>query len=106
MGLALDAAETLEAEGIPTRVVSLPSWFLFAQQERAYRDRVLPPSVRARVSIEAGSSFGWSRWVGDAGRSVGLDRFGASAPAEVLFDQFGFTIERVVALTREALAEG
>ena len=106
VGLALDAAETLEAEGIPTRVVSLPSWFLFAQQERAYRDRVLPPSVRARVSIEAGSSFGWSRWVGDAGRSVGLDRFGASAPAEVLFDQFGFTIERVVALTREALAEG
>ena len=67
-------------------------------------DQVLPPTVPARVSIEAGSTFGWSRWVGDAGRSVGLDHFGASAPAEVLFEQFGFTVDHVVEVAREALA--
>jgi transketolase len=106
VGLALEAAEALEAAGTPTRVVSLPSWFLFGQQDRAYRDSVLPPFVRARVSIEAGSTFGWSRWVGDAGNSVGLDRFGASAPAEVLFERFGFNVDHVVAVAREALTSG
>jgi len=106
VGLALEAAEQLEGDGTPTRVVSLPSWFLFAHQDRAYRDGVLPQAVRARVSIEAGSTFGWSRWVGDAGRSLGLDHFGASAPAEVLFERFGFRVERVVDLARQALADG
>lgn len=103
VGLALDAAEALEEDGTPTRVVSLPSWYLFAQQDPAYRDRVLPPSVRARVSVEAGSTFGWIRWVGEAGRSVGLDRFGASAPAEVLFEQLGFSVDHVTETARAAL---
>jgi transketolase len=105
VGLALEAALQLEAEGTPTRVVSLPSWFLFGQQDRAYRDSVLPPAVKARVSVEAGSTFGWSRWVGDEGLSVGLDHFGASAPAEVLFEKFGFNLENVVGIARQVLAD-
>ena len=104
VGLALEARERLEADGVPTRVVSLPSWFLFQSQNQAYRDAVLPPAVRARVSIEAGSTFGWSRWVGDAGHSVGIDHFGASAPAEVLYEKFGITADAVVTAARGALA--
>ncbi|MEX2471251.1 MAG: transketolase [Gemmatimonadota bacterium] len=106
VGLALEAAEALEADGTATRVVSLPSWYLFGEQDRAYRDEVLPPSVRARVSIEAGSTFGWARWVGDAGACVGLDHFGASAPAEVLFEKFGFDVANVTAVARRVLADG
>jgi transketolase len=87
---------------MPTRVVSLPSWHLFSRQPRAYRDEVLPPSVARRVSIEAGSTFGWERWIGPLGHAVGLDRFGASAPAEVLFEKLGFTVDAVV----EAIARG
>ena len=101
VALAVEARAKLESEGIPTRVVSLPSWFLFQQQNAAYRDEVLPTSVNARVSIEAGSTFGWSRWVGDHGRSIGVDRFGASAPAEVLFEKFGITTDAVVDAARE-----
>jgi len=103
LGLAVDAREHLEAKGTPTRVVSLPSWFLFHRQDQTYRDEVLPPSVGARVSIEAGSTFGWERYVGTAGRSIGLDRFGASAPAEVLFEKFGFTVDNVAATASELL---
>ena len=95
LALAAEAREHLEAKGTPTRVVSLPSWFLFQKQSQAYRDEVLPPSVAARVSIEAGSTFGWERWVGGGGRSIGLDRFGASAPAALLFEKFGFTVDNV-----------
>jgi transketolase len=100
LGLVVEAREGLEAEGIPTRVVSLPSWFLFQQQDQGYRDEVLPPAVNARVSVEAGSTFGWERWVGSGGASVGLDHFGASAPAEVLFENFGFTVENVRAVAK------
>jgi transketolase len=103
LGLAVDARTRLEDSGVPTRVVSLPSWYLFSQQSKDYQDEVLPPAVEARVSIEAGSTFGWTRWVGLAGGSVGLDRFGASAPAEVLFEKFGFTVDNVCRLTRELL---
>jgi transketolase len=102
LGLAVDARMVLEADGIPTRVVSLPSWFLFGQQDQAYRDEVLPPSVSARVSVEAGSTFGWHRWIGDGGHAVGIDHFGASAPAEILFEKFGITIDNVVAFARDA----
>jgi transketolase len=94
--LAVQARVQLEAEGIPTRVVSMPCWELFKAQSAAYRDEVLPPAVKARVSIEAGVTFGWERWVGDGGASIGLDHFGASAPAEILFEQFGFNVEHVV----------
>jgi len=104
LGLVVEARAALEAEGIPTRVVSLPSWFLFEKQDRSYRDEVLPPAVTARVSVEAGSTFGWARWVGSAGASVGLDRFGASAPAEVLFEKFGFTVANVLAVAKELVA--
>lgn len=104
LALAVEARERLEADGVATRVVSLPSWHLFSQQSRAYRDEVLPPNVTARVSVEAGSTFGWERWVGCKGRSVGIDHFGASAPAEVLYEKFGVTVDAVVASAREALA--
>jgi transketolase len=101
--LALAARTVLEGEGIPTRVVSLPSWEVFQAQPASYRQEVLPAAVKARVAIEAGVSFGWERWVGDAGAVVGLDHFGASAPAEVLFEQFGFTVANVVATAKRVL---
>jgi transketolase len=103
LGLAVEARERLEADDIPTRVVSLPSWHLFGRQSASYRDRVLPPAVAARVSVEAASTFGWTRWVGSAGRSIGLDHFGASAPAEVLYEHFGITVDAVVEAARELL---
>ena len=78
-------------------MVSLPSWFLFARQPQGYRDEVLPPEVTARVSVEAGTTAGWTRWTGDRGASVGIDHFGASAPGAVLFEKFGITAEAVVA---------
>jgi transketolase len=102
--LALEAAGALEEDGIPTRVVSLPSWHLFQRQERAYRDRVLPPSLRVRVSVEASVTLGWERWVGGEGASVGLDRFGASAPSGVLFRELGITAGAVEERARSLLA--
>ena len=103
VGQALEAKETLEAEGTATRVVSMPSWYLFAKQDPAYRDLVLPPKVSARVAVEAGSTFGWARWIGDAGRAVGIDHFGASAPAETLYERFGVTPEDIAAAARALL---
>ena len=103
---AMGAAEQLEREGNPTRVVSMPCWELFEQQERAYRDGVLPPTVRRRIAIEAGSSLGWERWVGDEGAIIGLDHYGASAPANVIFEKFGFTSERVAEIARRVLRDG
>jgi transketolase len=102
--VCLGAAEVLEAEGVAIRVVSMPSWERFAEQEQVYRDRVLPPHVRARVAVEAAVPFGWERWVGDAGAIVGLDRFGASAPAGRLFEEFGFTPDHVAEVARDVLA--
>ncbi len=93
--LAMGAAEILEAEGIATRVVSLPCWERFAEADAAHRDAVLPQQIRKRLSVEAGVSLGWERWVGDAGAIVAIDRFGASAPGPVVLEQLGFTVERV-----------
>jgi len=104
LSVALDAARLLGGDGIRARVVSLPSWELFAGQPEAYRETVLPAAIRARVSVEAASSFGWSRWLGDVGEAVSLDRFGASAPGERLFEEFGFTATRVAATARRVLA--
>jgi transketolase len=98
LSLALEAARQLTARGRPTRVVSLPSWELFKAQPTSYRDEVLPPSIGARVSVEAASSFGWRVWTGDRGASLAIDHFGASAPGERLFKEFGFTTDRVVEL--------
>jgi transketolase len=102
--IALAARELLEASGVPTRVVSMPCAEWFAAQDQAYRDSVLVPAVRARVSIEAATTFGWERWVGEAGESVGIDHFGASAPYEVLYEQFGITAERVVAAAHASIS--
>jgi transketolase len=98
--LALAAAETLGKDGIKTRVVSMPSWELFAQQDQGYRDSVLPPDVRKRVSIEAAATQGWERWITDDGIAIGLDHFGASAPGEKVMEEFGFTAQHVVDAVR------
>ncbi|MEJ5349774.1 MAG: transketolase [Desulfosoma sp.] len=96
--LALQAQKVLEHEkGIPTRVVSMPSWEIFERQEEEYRNAVLPPEILARCAVEAGSSMGWHRWVGSYGAVIGLDRFGASAPGSLLMKQLGFNVENVVA---------
>jgi transketolase len=102
--VALEAARALAGDGIGARVVSLPSWEWFEAQPPAWRDEVLPPTITARVSVEAASTFGWCRWTTDRGASAGLDRFGASAPGERLFQEFGFTAERVAGLVRRVLA--
>ncbi|MFD5314385.1 transketolase [Streptomyces ardesiacus] len=102
--LAMAAREALEAEGTAARVVSMPSVEWFEEQPRAYRESVLPPSVRARVAVEAGIGLTWHRYVGDAGRIVSLEHFGASADAKTLFTEFGFTAEHVAAAARESLA--
>ena len=95
VAVALGARELLAERGLQARVVSIPSWELFEEQPPAYREEVLPRDVGARVSVEAGSSLGWRRYVGDAGEIVAIDHFGASAPAKRLFEEFGFTAEAV-----------
>ena len=102
--MAVEAREVLESEGIPTRVVSLPSWRLFMDQDEEYRDSVLPPEVSARVSIEAGTTLGWDRWIGSKGTAIGLDHFGSSAPWQVLFREYGITADRLIEETRKILA--
>jgi transketolase len=103
--LAVQAREVLEAEGIPTRVVSMPCLEWFAEQDLAYQQQVLPPSVKARVSIEAAVAQSWWRLVGDAGECVSLEHFGASANYQVLLEQFGFTRDRVVAAAHASLSK-
>jgi len=94
LGVAYDAARSLD---VNVRVVSMPCWELFADQPKDYRDEVLPPDVRARVSVEAGVSHGWQRWVGDAGDTVAIDRFGASAPGTEVLERLGFTPANIAA---------
>jgi transketolase len=101
--LAVNAHETLLAEGIRSRVVSIPSWDIFEHQTKEYRDSVLPPTVKARVAIEEASTFGWERYVGDSGVVIGMKTFGASAPLKELQRKFGFEPERVVAVAKELL---
>jgi transketolase len=94
--LCVEAADQLAQQGIKARIVSFPSWELFEQQSQEYRDSVLPTTVTARVSVEAGATLAWCKWVGDKGASVGVDRFGASAPAKVIAEHLGLTAENVV----------
>jgi len=103
VSLALEAHQRLVKDGIRSRLVSMPSWELFAAQPKAYRDQVLPPDVRARVSVEAAASFGWDRWVGADGTIIGIDRFGASAPGPTVLKEFGFTADNVVAAGKAVL---
>jgi transketolase len=101
VALIVQAGQLLAEQGVSVRLVSFPSWELFAEQERAYRDAVLPPEVDARLAVEAGVPQGWHRWVGSRGRVIGLDRFGASAPAKVVVENLGFTVDRVVEIAAE-----
>jgi transketolase len=103
VALCMEAYEKLKAEGIKARVVSLPSWELFEQQEQAYQDSVLPPGVKARVAVEKGAAFGWERWVGHAGRIIAMRSFGASAPIKALQQKFGFTVDNVVEVAKDTL---
>ena len=103
--LAVSAREKLQASGVPTRVVSMPSLELFAAQSREYRNQVLPPAVGARVSIEAGATQCWHAVVGDRGRALGLDHFGASAPYQTLYREFGLTVEKIVEAAKQVVAD-
>jgi transketolase len=103
VSLCVEAFEQLSKEGIHARVVSMPSWELFEKQDRAYRDSVLPPAVKARVSVEMATTFGWDRYVGPTGHSIGMHSFGASAPIKALQKHFGFTVENVVAAAKEQI---
>jgi len=101
VALILQAAERLAEKGLNVSVVSFASWELFAKQDQAYQDEVLPPAVKNRLAVEAGLPFGWDRWVGDQGSIIGIDRFGASAPGNLVMHEFGFSVEHVI---EEALA--
>ena len=100
VAIALDAWELLESEGTPARVVSMPCLEWFLEQPLSYRDFVLPPGIRARVSVEAVLAIGWRSFVGDAGQCVSIEMYGASADPVTLFNRFGFTAERVAAAAR------
>ena len=102
--LCMGAYERLSAEGVKVRVVSMPSWELFEKQPTEYKASVFPPAVRARVSVEAGTTLGWSTYIGDAGEAVGHDDFGASAPIKDLMTHFGFTVDNVVAKARLSMS--
>jgi transketolase len=104
VALAVTSAQALEASGISTRVVSVPCFEWFNEQTQAYKDEVLPPSIKARVSIEAGIAQGWRDYVGDSGASISLEHYGASAGATVLFKEFGFTVENVIATVKKVLS--
>ncbi len=104
VAIALAARDELAKSGVSARVVSMPSWELFAEQNQAYREQVLPPARWQRVSIEAGVTFGWSKYVGERGESIGVDKFGASAPGEVLYEKYGITPQAVVAAVRRVIA--
>ncbi|MBC7932276.1 MAG: transketolase, partial [Rubrivivax sp.] len=103
LSLALEARERLQGEGTPTRVVSMPCCELFAEQDESYRNEVLPPTVTARLSVEAGARLGWDRWVGTHGDCVSIDRFGASAPGDIALKELGFNVENVTSRARALL---
>jgi transketolase len=105
VNVAVDAHERLQAEGIRSRVVSMPSWDIFEHQTQQYRDSVLPPSVGARVAIEQASTFGWERYIGPSGRVIGMTTFGASAPLKELQRKFGFEPDRLAAVAKELLGK-
>ena len=103
VSLALEAREQLQQDGVPTRVVSLPCIELFEEQSQDYRDEVLPPSITARLAIEAGVRQGWDRYVGPKGDVICLDRFGASAPGDVALKNLGFNVENVLTHAKRLL---
>ncbi len=104
VGIALEAAEKLAADGITAQVVSMPCWELFEKQSKEYKDSVIPPGVKARVGIEAGVELGWNKWLGDNGIFIGMSSFGSSAPAKICFEKFGITVENVTKAARASIA--
>jgi transketolase len=105
LSLCVEASEKLKAEGIQARVVSMPSWEIFEQQDQAYKDSVLPPAITARVSVEMAATLGWERYVGPKGQMVGMHSFGESAPLKDLLKKFGFVPETVVEAAKKAIAK-
>jgi transketolase len=105
VAICVEVHETLKRDGVSARVVSMPSWELFEQQDQDYRDSVLPPDVAARVSVEEGSVIGWDRYVGSKGAKIGMHTFGSSAPIKDLMTKFGFTPEKVLAAAKEQIAK-
>jgi transketolase len=103
VSLCVEAYEKLSKEGIKARVISMPSWELFEKQSKEYQDLVLPPKVKARVSVEMATTFGWSRYVGQTGKSIGMHTFGDSAPLKDLLKHFGFTPDHVVTAAKEQI---
>ena len=103
VSLCVQASERLTAEGIKTRVVSMPAWELFDEQNKEYQDSVLPPSVTARVTVEEASPIGWERYAGRDGAVLGMRTFGMSAPIKVVTAHFGFTTDAVVAAARQTM---
>lgn len=101
VAMTLQAAQKLSGEGVKVRVVSLPSWDIFDGQAQEYRDKVLPPQIKARLAVEAGIKLGWEHYVGLEGKIIGMERFGASAPGPVLYEKFGFTTDNIAAAARE-----
>ena len=97
--------DALVKDGTKVRVVSMPSWYLFEKQDKAYRDSVLPPSVKARVAVEQAGPMGWDRYVGSEGATVTMSSFGASAPLKDLQKKFGFTVENVVKVAHEVMGK-
>jgi transketolase len=105
VALCVAAYETLRADGVRARVISMPSWELFEAQDKAYRDSVLPPDVTARVVVEAAATMGWERYAGPHGTILGIDTFGLSAPGKVVAEHFGFEPRHVVAAARSQIAD-
>ena len=103
VALCLDAYEQLTKQGVRARVVSIPSWELFDDQDQQYRDSVLPPRVKARVSVEEASDFGWSKYTGSDGQNICIETFGASAPTKQLLKKFGFSAENIVAAAKSQI---
>ena len=105
VSLAVDAFNLLQSEGVKLRVVSFPSWELFEVQSGAYKESVLPKSVKARISIEAGVSQGWGKYLEEYGEAISIEKFGASAPYETIFKEYGFTVDAVVKKVKTVLAK-
>jgi transketolase len=103
--LCVDGYEALKAQGVKARVVSMPSWEIFEHQDESYRKQVFPPEVKARVSVEQASTFGWSQYVGSFGVTIGMHTFGASAPLKELQKKFGFSPDKVVEAAKESIAK-
>jgi transketolase len=103
--LITGAGARLASEGINVRLVSFPSWELFQEQDEAYRNQVLPPDIKLRLSVEAGVSQGWEKWVGDQGACLAVNRFGASAPYKVIFEHYGFTVDNVIRQAQQLMQQ-